>query len=56
MDMRDFYYLAAGYMECTGRDCIKTFISWDSRMLNQLVDDMNICSFTLTPCKRLAMY
>ena len=42
MDMRDFYYLAAEYMECTGRDCIKTFISWDSRMLNQLVDGVQV--------------
>lgn len=38
MDVKDFYYLAGEYMECGKADCNGTFISWDSRMLEQLAD------------------
>ena len=36
LDFKDFYYLAAEYMEC--RACKGTFIAWDHRMLEQLSD------------------
>lgn len=38
MDIKDFYYLAAEYMECGGAECNGTYIAWDSRMLEQLAD------------------
>jgi len=37
MDSKDFYYLAGEYMEC---GCGGTFISWDSRVMDQLTDGM----------------
>uniref|UniRef100_UPI00358E8398 uncharacterized protein n=1 Tax=Myxine glutinosa TaxID=7769 RepID=UPI00358E8398 len=36
LDLRDYYYLAAEYMDC-GR-CKGTFIAYDSRLLEQLAD------------------
>lgn len=38
MDVKDFYYLAAEYMECGNVECKGTYIAWDSRMLEQLAD------------------
>lgn len=34
LDLRDFYYLAAEYMDCN--HCSGTFVAWDDRILNQL--------------------
>ena len=34
MDIKDYYYLAAEYLDC--RACNGTFISWDARILQQL--------------------
>ena len=36
MDIKDFYYLAAEYIECG--TCKGTYIAWDCRMLEQLAD------------------
>ena len=38
MDVKDFYYLAAEYMECGNAECKRTYIAWDRRMLEQLAD------------------
>lgn len=38
LDVRDYYYLAGEYMECG--NCGSKYISWDQRMLKQLVDGM----------------
>ena len=38
LDVKDYYYLAGEYMECGL--CGGTFISWDDRMLQQLVDGL----------------
>ena len=34
LDLKDFYYLAAEYMDCN--HCSETFGAWDERILNQL--------------------
>ena len=34
LDMKDYYYMAGKYMDCSG--CNGTYISWDSRILEQL--------------------
>ena len=36
LDLKDYYYLAREYMDC--KVCHRTFISWDSRILEQLGD------------------
>ena len=38
LDLKDFYYLAGEYMECSA--CGGTFISWDNHMLDQLTTDV----------------
>ena len=38
LDVKDFYYLAAEYHFCNS--CKGTFIAWDSRLLEQLSDDI----------------
>ncbi|PIK44872.1 hypothetical protein BSL78_18257 [Apostichopus japonicus] len=40
LDVSDFYYLAAEYMDC--KQCRGTFISYDDRMMNQLTDAMRV--------------
>ena len=36
LDLKDFYYMAAEYMDCNV--CKATFVAWDNRMLDQLTD------------------
>lgn len=40
IDLKDRYYLAAEYLECP--TCKKTFISYDTRLMDQLPDDLRI--------------
>ena len=40
LDIKDYYYLAAEYMECYR--CSGTFIAWDDRMLTQLADGVRV--------------
>ena len=36
LDLKDYYYLAAEYMDCNGCTTPNTYIAWDARILDQL--------------------
>ena len=49
MDLKDYYYVAGGYMEC--RACSGIFIAWDPRILNQLATGVRARFPVLVTCK-----
>lgn len=51
LDIKDYYYLAAEYMECY--KCKGTYIAWDDRMLGQLADGVRV-QFPVTLTYRYA--
>ena len=40
IDVKDCYYLVGEYMYCSTTGCARTYISWDSRILDQLPDSV----------------